>query len=233
MEGLLLIDKPTGITSHKVVEIVRKHLNIKKVGHAGTLDPLATGLLVVMLGKTTKLSDILISQFKSYQTEVGLFIETDSGDITGKIIKREEKKIFKREEIQEIIDSFCDYIYWQTPPLYSAIKIKGKKLCEYARQGKTVEVPPRQVTIKKIELLEYIPEKNLISLRVECSKGTYIRSLVKDIAQRLNTIATVVKLKRVSSGNFHINQAIKLEEVSTNKIISNEELNEKYNYQIR
>ena len=111
MEGLLLIDKPTGITSHKVVEIVRKHLNIKKVGHAGTLDPLATGLLVVMLGKTTKLSDILISQFKSYQTEVGLFIETDSGDITGKIIKREEKKIFKREEIQEIIDSFCDYIY--------------------------------------------------------------------------------------------------------------------------
>ncbi|CAG8461188.1 12253_t:CDS:2 [Ambispora leptoticha] len=180
-----------GITSHEVIKIVRKRLNIKKVGHAGTLDPLATGLLIVMLGKTTKLSNLLISQFKSYQTEMELFIETDSGDIT-------------------------------------AIKIAGKKLYEYARQGKEIEVSLRQVEVKKIELLEYNSEKNIISLQVECSKGTYIRSLVKDIAQRLATIATVTSLRRISSGSFHISQAIKLEEIRPEKIISHQELSEKY-----
>ena len=220
MDGLLLIDKPSGITSHKVIEIVRKRLNIKKVGHAGTLDPLATGLLVVMLGKTAKLSNLLTSQFKTYQTEMELFIETDSGDITGKIMKREKTKPFKREKVQEIINSFSNYTYWQKPPLYSAIKVGGKKLYEYARQGKKIEVSPRQVIIKKIELLEYTLEKNTINLQVECSKGTYIRSLVKDIAQRLSTIATIAKLRRISSGNFHINQAVKLKEVSLEKIIS-------------
>jgi len=111
MDGLLLIDKPGGLTSHKVIEIVRKQLNIKKVGHAGTLDPLATGLLVVMLGKFTKLSNLLASQSKTYQTEMELFIETDSGDITGQIIKREKVNSFKREKIQEVIDSFYKYTY--------------------------------------------------------------------------------------------------------------------------
>src|SRR3954463_6204439 len=187
MDGLLLVDKPIGLTSHNIVKIIRKRLNIKKVGHAGTLDPLATGLLVVMLGKTTKISNLLTSQYKIYQTEMELFIETDSGDITGKIIKREKTKSFKREKVQEIINSFCDHTYWQNPPLYSAIKVEGKKLYEYARQGKKIEVPPRQVTIKKIELLEYTLEKNTINLQVECSKGTYIRSLVKDIAENLST----------------------------------------------
>lgn len=229
MDGLLLVDKPTGLTSHNIVAIVRKRLNIKKVGHAGTLDPLATGLLVIMLGKSTKLSNLLTSQFKTYQTEMELFIETDSGDITGQIIKREKTKLFKRESIQEVINSFSNYTYWQKPPLYSAIKVEGKKLYEYARQGKKIEVSPRQVVIKKIELLEYTPEKSTISLQVECSKGTYIRSLAKDIAQSLSTIAAVAKLRRISSGNFHISQAIKLEEVSTEKIISNKKLSEKYN----
>jgi tRNA pseudouridine55 synthase len=111
MDGLLLIDKPSGLTSHNIIKIVRKRLNIKKVGHAGTLDPLATGLLVVMLGKTTKLSNLLTSQFKTYQTEMELFIETDSGDITGKIIKREKTKSFKKEKVQEIINSFCNHTY--------------------------------------------------------------------------------------------------------------------------
>src|SRR5688572_30389010 len=111
MDGLLLIDKPTGITSHRVIEIIRKRLNIKKAGHAGTLDPLATGLLVVMLGKTTKLSNLLVSQFKTYQTEMELFIETDSDDITGKILKIEKTKVIKREKIQEAISSFNNYTY--------------------------------------------------------------------------------------------------------------------------
>ena len=126
-----------------------------------------------------------------------------------------------------ILDSFYNHTYWQKPPLYSAIKIKGKKLCEYARQGKTIEIPPRQVVIKKIELLEYFPNKNTISLQVECSKGTYIRSLVKDIAQKLATIATVAKLRRISSGSFHINQATNLEGISPEKIISYKELDYK------
>src|SRR3954470_7553792 len=194
MQGILLIDKSTGLTSHKVVEVIRRKLNIKKVGHAGTLDPLATGLLIIMLGKSTKLSNLLISQFKTYQVEMELFIKTDSGDITGKIIKEEEKFSFEKEKIQEIINSFDNYTYWQTPPLYSAIKIKGKKLYEYARQGKKIDIPPRQVIIKKIELLEYAQEEKKIFLEVECSKGTYIRSLVGDIAQKLGTVATVIKL---------------------------------------
>src|SRR3954465_3992558 len=111
MDGLLLIDKPTELTSHKVIEIIRKKLNIKKVGHAGTLDPLATGLLIIMLGKSTKLSNLLISQFKSYQMEMELFIETDSGDVTGKIIKEEEKCTFEKQKIQEVINSFDNYTY--------------------------------------------------------------------------------------------------------------------------
>src|SRR3954470_23465887 len=119
MDGLLLIDKPTGLTSHKVIEIIRKKLKIKKVGHAGTLDPLATGLLIIMLGKTTKLSNFLTSQFKTYQVKMELFIETDSGDITGKITKKEEKCNLEKEKIQAVINSFHNYTYWQIPPIYS------------------------------------------------------------------------------------------------------------------
>src|ERR1044071_4687191 len=127
MDGILLIDKPSGITSHKVIEIVRRKLGIRKVGHAGTLDPLATGLLVIMIGKTTKLSNQLISQFKSYKVEMKLFLETDTGDITGKVIKSENSQIFVEKQIQEAINYFNDYQYLQQPPLYSAIKVKGRK----------------------------------------------------------------------------------------------------------
>src|SRR2546421_7691015 len=132
MDGILLVDKPTGITSHKVIEIIRKKLNIRRVGHAGTLDPLATGLLVIMVGKATKLSNQLISQFKTYEVEMKLFLETDTGDITGKIIKNEKLQRFTEKQIQEVINSFNNHEYWQKPPIYSAIKIKGRKLYQYA-----------------------------------------------------------------------------------------------------
>jgi tRNA pseudouridine55 synthase len=221
MDGILLIDKPTGLTSHKVVAIIRKKLNIKKVGHAGTLDPLATGLLIIMLGKATKLSNLLISQFKTYEVEMKLFWETDTGDITGKIVKSENPQIFTENQVQEVIISFSNYEYWQNPPRYSAIKIKGKKLYEYARQGISVEVPPRLVKIGEIKLLNYLSREGKISFVVKCSKGTYIRSLVKDIAEKLGTISTVSQLRRISSGNFHIKQAIKLEEIGEEKIINN------------
>ena len=228
MDGILLIDKPTGLTSHKVIEIIRKKLNLKRVGHAGTLDPLATGLLVIMIGKATKLSNLLISQFKIYEVEIKLFLETDTGDITGKIVKSEKERIFEVKQVSEVINYFDNHTYWQKPPLYSAIKIRGRKLYEYARKGIKIDVPLRQVIIKKIELVSYDKEKNLVSLKVECSKGTYIRSLVKDIAEKLETVATVSKLRRISSGNFRIEQTIKLEEVEKEKIIPFKELVAKY-----
>lgn len=227
MDGILLIDKPAGLTSHKVVEIIRKKLGLKKVGHAGTLDPLATGLLVIMLGKATKLSNSLISQFKTYQVEMKLFLETDTDDLEGKIVKNEKERIFTEKQIQEVVSFFNNYTYWQQPPLHSAIKIKGKKLYQYARKGVKVEVSPRQVTIKKIELVNYDQEKNLVNFIVECSKGTYVRSLVKDIAKKLETVATVSQLRRISSGNFQIEQAVKLEEVAKEEIIPLAELTNK------
>src|SRR4051794_3898150 len=134
MNGLLLIDKPSGLTSHQVVAIVRRQLGIKKVGHAGTLDPLATGLLVVMVGKATKLSNQLISQFKVYEAEMRIFQATDTGDLAGTIINQQEPQNFTLSQVQNALDFFNNYTYQQTPPLYSAIKIKGKKLYEYARQ---------------------------------------------------------------------------------------------------
>jgi tRNA pseudouridine55 synthase len=163
MDGILLIDKPSGITSHKVIEIIRKKLNLKKVGHAGTLDPLATGLLVIMLGKATKLSNQLVSQSKSYEVEMKFFLETDTGDVTGKIIKSEKERIFTENQIQVVFNFFNDYEYWQKPPIYSAIKIGGRKLYQYARQGIPIEVPPRLVKIEKIKLLNYLPEEAKIN----------------------------------------------------------------------
>src|SRR6266487_349705 len=171
MDGILLVDKPAGITSHKVIEIIRKKLNIRRVGHAGTLDPLATGLLVIMVGKATKLSNQLISQFKTYEVTIKLFLETDTGDITGKVVKNEKERVLEETQILEVIKFFDNYTYWQQPPLYSAIKIKGKKLYQYARQGLKITVPPRQVLIKSIKLVSYEKEANQINVIVECSKG--------------------------------------------------------------
>ena len=219
MDGLFLIDKPSGLTSHKVVEIIRQKLNLKKVGHAGTLDPLATGLLVIMAGKATKLSNQLISQFKTYEAEMKLFQATDTGDIEGKIVQEQKSCIFSLSQVQKALNFFNHLTYWQTPPLYSAIKIKGKKLYEYARQGLKVEIPPRQVIISSIKLVDYDPQWGKIKLVTECSKGTYIRSLVQDIAQQLGTIATLSQLRRLSSGSFHLDQAIKLTEISPDKVI--------------
>jgi len=218
MNGILLIDKPSGITSHDVVKIIRKKFKIKKVGHAGTLDPLASGLLIIMIGKYTKKSNILSNQSKKYLVEMKMFLETDSGDITGKIVKKTTKKIFLKEEIKEIMNNFNDYEYWQIPPIYSAIKIKGKKLYEYARKKIEIKIPPRLVKIKKILFINYCRKEDKIVFEVECSKGTYIRSLVKDLAFKLENIATVIKLRRISSGNFNVNESFDLKEINENLI---------------
>lgn len=219
MDGIILIDKPRGKTSHQVVQIVKKKLGARKVGHAGTLDPLATGLLVILVDKATKLSNFFLNKDKTYEVEAQLFTETDTGDITGQITKEEKNKNIELIQIHQALASFNNTNYWQKPPLYSAIKLKGKKLYQYARQGLNVEIPARLIKINHLELLEYIPQQGIIKLLVNCSKGTYIRSLVKDIAQKIETMATVSQLRRISSGEFHVQQAISLEEVNQEKII--------------
>lgn len=224
MDGIILIDKPQGKTSHQVVQIVKKKLGAQKVGHAGTLDPLATGLLVILVDRATKLSNLFLNKDKTYEAEAQLFTETDTGDITGSVIKQEKNKSIELTQIHQTLTSFDNATYWQKPPLYSAIKLKGKKLYQYARQGLTIEVPARLVKINHLELLEYIPQQGIMKLLVDCSKGTYIRSLIKDIAQKLGIIATVRQLRRISSGNFHVQQAISLEEVNEERIISLEKI---------
>ncbi|RHZ37039.1 tRNA pseudouridine(55) synthase TruB [endosymbiont GvMRE of Glomus versiforme] len=224
MDGVILIDKPQGKTSHHVVQIIKKKLGAQKVGHAGTLDPLATGLLVILINKATKLSDLFLNKDKVYEVAVQLFVETNTDDITGEIIKEEKIKNIELNQIHQTIAFFNNNEYWQKPPLYSAIKLKGKKLYQYARQGLKVEIPARLVKINHLELLDYIPKQGIMKLLVNCSKGTYIRSLAKDIAKKLKTIATVSQLRRISSGNFHLQEAIFLEEVSPEKVISLEKI---------
>ncbi|CAI2187100.1 2341_t:CDS:1 [Funneliformis geosporum] len=225
MDGIILVDKPAGQTSHQVVQIVKKKLGARKVGHAGTLDPLATGLLIILVDKATKLSNLFLNKDKVYEVEAQLFIETNTGDITGNIIKQEKTRDIPAECLSQVISAFNNSTYWQKPPLYSAIKIKGQKLYQYARQGLTVEVPARLVKINRLELLSYLPQAGKIKLLVDCSKGTYVRSLVKDLAQKLVTIATVSQLRRISSGNFQVHHAISLESISPAKIIPLEKIN--------
>ena len=205
MTGVLLINKPEGITSHTVVSRVRKILNTRKVGHAGTLDPIATGVLVVLVGRATKLSDILLSETKHYEAKFRLGIVTDTYDITGSVISECECRV-DSERLKSVISSFEGEID-QVPPIYSAIKKDGRKLYEYARQGEYVEIKPRRVTINSITL------KNDNTLDIVCSKGTYIRSLIHDIGQKTGFGACMTELKRIASGSFTLDNCCTLEEL--------------------
>jgi tRNA pseudouridine55 synthase len=223
MDGIILIDKPAGITSHQVIDIVRKKLGMRRVGHAGTLDPLATGLLIIMLGNSTKLSDYLMSDFKSYEAEMRLFIKTDSDDLTGKITEERDFQEFTKQQIFDAIDFFNGKKYFQVPPIYSAIKYKGKKLYEYARKGIEIDIKPREVFIRSMELKEYDPKKGTISFKADCSKGTYIRSLSSNISSLLGTISTITKIRRIRSGDFRIDKSLKLDEFLLKEIHEIEE----------
>lgn len=198
MNGIILINKPSGITSRDVVNKVCRTLGTKKVGHTGTLDPLASGVLVICVGTATKLVEILSSNDKEYEVEMLLGIETDTYDITGNILKKESVSI-DNSTIEKVLQSMVG-TYNQEVPIYSAVKINGKKLYEYARNNEDVILPVRQVTIKKIDLLNI--ENNKISFTVSVSKGTYIRSLVCDIAKKLNTKGVMTKLKRTRQGVY-------------------------------
>lgn len=224
LDGVLIIDKPSGITSHDVVAKVRKALKTKKVGHTGTLDPLATGVLVVCVEKATKLVNYLTCDEKIYEVEMKLGIKTDTGDITGNIIDEDTNYKVTIKEVNEVIKSFVGK-QKQIPPMYSAIKVNGQKLYELARKGIEIEREPRDIEIFDIYNTEINNE--LIKYTVHCSKGTYVRSLCEDIAQRLGTIGTMTNLRRIKSGQFEIENAIKIDDISEEKIISMEKLFDK------
>ena len=211
MDGVILINKPKGITSRDVVNEVCKILKTKKVGHTGTLDPIASGVLVVCVGKATKLVDIITSANKEYVATVKLGLLTDTLDLDGEVLKK-EKVTIRKEELINVLNSFLGK-YEQEVPIYSAVKVNGKKLYEYAREGKKVNLPKRMVEIKKIELINLTDEE--YKFKVLVSKGTYIRSLIYDINRKLNVIGVMSDLVRTKQGIFNIDDAYTLEDIKT------------------
>ena len=216
MDGIIVINKEKEYTSHDVVAKLKKKLNISKVGHTGTLDPNATGVLPILIGKGTKFSKYLINHDKIYEVELELGKKTDTADIEGKVI--EEKNVdekYIKENLLQVLESFVGK-QEQIPPMYSAIKKNGKKLYEHARAGEKVEIEPRKIEIYKIDLNKY--DKNIISFVVSCSKGTYIRSLCEDIAGKLNTVGYMKNLKRLQVGKFNIKDAVYIDDIDLKNV---------------
>ncbi len=217
LDGIIVINKPKGCTSHDVVSKVKKILN-EKVGHTGTLDPNATGVLPLLVGKGTKLSYYLIEHDKEYVVTLQLGAKTDTADCEGNVIEEETVKedSLIKDNIEKILESFLGK-QQQVPPMYSAIKVNGKKLYEYARKNETIEIKPREIEIYKIELISILKAEKQIIFKVKCSKGTYIRSLCEDIAKKLNTVGYMKELQRTIVGNFNIENSITIEELEYNK----------------
>ena len=229
MNGIIVINKPKGCPSHDVVSKIKKIVK-EKVGHTGTLDPLATGVLPVLIGKGTLCSKYLINHDKEYEVSLKLGASTDTMDAEGKILDKEEvkKSVLEKENVEKVLECFIGK-QEQAPPMYSAIKIAGKKLYEYARKGESVELPKRKIEIYNIELVGINKIDKKIEFKVSCSKGTYIRSLCIDIAKTLGTIGYMADLKRLKVGEFSIKNAVVIddkldkEEIERN-LISIEEL---------
>lgn len=214
MDGAIVIDKESGYTSRDVVNIVGKILGTKKVGHTGTLDPMATGVLVIVVGKATKLVEYLTSTQKEYIAGVLLGKDTDTLDITGTVLKEEIPNVTE-EEIRMVLKEMTK-TYLQEVPKYSAVKVNGKKLYEYARRNEEVVLPKKQVTIHHLDLLSVDIEKGVqptFQFQTTVSKGTYIRSLIRDIGAKLNTVAVMTSLRRVRQGRFTLEDAVTLEQL--------------------
>lgn len=210
MDGILIVDKPQGLTSHDVVDFMRRRFGLKKVGHAGTLDPMATGVLVMLIGKCTRQSSSFMKDDKDYEGAMVLGATSDTGDAWGKITPAMKPVDFTDEAIRRVFNHFTGEIV-QRPPMYSAVKVNGKKLYELARKGIDVEVAPRTVSIKKLEIESIkLPQ---IRFAVTCSKGTYIRQLAVDIGEELGCGAYLSELKRTRSGTFSISDALLMEEL--------------------
>jgi tRNA pseudouridine55 synthase len=206
--GILLVDKPLDWTSHDVVNFLRHKFNIKKVGHCGTLDPAATGLLVVVLGHATKMSETLSSSNKTYEATLLLGVETDSQDMEGEIIGEKDPSYLLEEEVRSEILKL-EGEQEQIPPMFSAIKKGGKKLYDLARAGKEVEREPRKITINSVEINKiYLPK---VDFEVNCSKGTYIRTICHDLGQNLGCGGTLAALRRTTSGVFQIEHSHQIE----------------------
>ena len=205
INGVIIVNKHKGVTSHDIVAKIRRLYGTKKVGHTGTLDPMATGVLPILIGRAAKAAEYLVSDSKRYVAEIKLGIETDTEDITGKILKTSDT-LPGKTEFFEVCKEFVGEIY-QTPPMYSALKVGGKKLVDLAREGKEVERAPRKIEIKSILPEEVSEKEGIYTLDVECSKGTYIRTLCADIGKKLGCGATMSSLERTRSGNFDIKDA--------------------------
>lgn len=214
MNGIIIVNKPYGYTSRDVVNILCKKFKTKRIGHTGTLDPIATGVLILCIGSATKLVEALTSDDKEYIATVELGTLTDTLDNTGNVIK-EEKTNLNVNQIKKALEKMQG-VYEQEVPIYSAVKINGKKLYEYAREGINVDLPKRMVNIKSLELINNIKyENNKTTFQIRChvSKGTYIRSLVNDIAHELGTVGTMTSLNRVKQGIFNISDSYTLEDI--------------------
>jgi tRNA pseudouridine55 synthase len=211
IDGVVLINKPQGLSSNHVLQRVKRIYQAAKAGHTGALDPLATGLLPICLGEATKFSQLLLESDKTYQTVAKLGERTDSFDADGEVTERRSVPELSREQIERQITEHLLGEIQQTAPIYSALKVDGKPMYELARAGKAVEPKTRQVTIFRCDLLELHPDQ--LKLEVQCSKGTYIRSLVDDLGQLLNCGAHVAELHRTGHGPYHIDRALTLEQL--------------------
>ena len=214
MNGILVVNKPYGYTSRDIVNLVSKKINTKKIGHTGTLDPIATGVLVLPIGKSLKIAELLTAEKKEYIAKVILGYETDMLDVTGKEIKRNKPSCTK-EDIETVLKSFIGKSN-QEVPMYSAVKVGGKKLYEYARNGIEITPPTKEIEIYNLELLsepEHLQDTIEFTIKCEVSKGTYIRSLIRDIGYKLGTYGTMKELNRTKQGIFSIDNAYSLEDI--------------------
>lgn len=216
IDGVVLVNKPIGITSFAAVKKVSKQLQAKKVGHCGTLDPFASGLLVVTLNNATKIARFIESQNKEYIATLVLGIKTDSGDNTGKVIKRLKPPKFEVLQLNDVIRSFIGK-QTQIPPMHSAIKVNGQKLYELARKGKTIDREPRPIEIYDIKLIKY--RGNTLTFKVNCTKGTYIRTLAEDLAKRLGCVGHLKNLERTAIGDFLLADSKNIDKLSIEDII--------------
>ena len=214
MDGIILIDKPKDYTSHDVVAVIKK-IGKEKVGHTGTLDPNATGVLPLLIGKATGISKYLINHDKTYIATLKLGIKTDTADGEGKVLEEKEVPYFEIEDIQKALNKLIGK-QEQVPPMYSAIKVNGKKLYEYARQGKEIEVQARTIEIYDIKLIEFNKEEAEIVFEVSCSKGTYIRTVCEKVADNLNTFGYMKELRRIRVGEFDIQDTVSIEYIKNN-----------------
>ncbi|HOL20775.1 MAG TPA: tRNA pseudouridine(55) synthase TruB [Candidatus Hydrogenedens sp.] len=217
MDGILLVDKPSGITSHDVVDYIRKKTGIKKVGHTGTLDPNATGLLILSIGKATRLTEYFVSLDKTYEGKLRLGIVSDTHDIDGNIIQENPVPKITKKEIDKIKTEFLGEIE-QIPPMFSAIKIGGQRLYKVARKGITIERKPRKVNVYEFSILKVkLPD---VWIRISCSRGTYVRTLCHDLGEKIGCGAVLIELRRLKVGKYSVDNAIPMENIVSKETLS-------------